>query len=192
MTSFYDLCLKSTSREVCDKARKLGWKSTNCNLETVFLNADNWGELKEKIREKRSEADVLVYYGTTEQLNRKAVESSEIDILLTSVNEGKVTGFNHVTAKKASKNGVAVGLDLSETPEDPEKRSVMLADWRKIMELCEKYGADYLVTTGASTVMELRVPQDIAALIDSIGFSGQDSVSRTPRKILETIKGEEA
>lgn len=182
---FHDLCLKNTSETVCSKAQEIGWNTTNCTVNTVFLEADNWGELKRKIRENREDADVLAFRGGDEELNRNACESSKLDILLHPEKNRKDSGLNHVMAEAAAENSVAIGLDFTQLKNSGKKRMHLLAHWRKNLKLCEKYDTSYLVTTGAEKKHQLRGPRELKALIDSIGYSGRKAVSETPEGILE-------
>ena len=182
---FHELCLRNTSEKICSKAWEIGWNTTNCSLNTVFLEADNWGELKRKIRENREEADVLVFKGGDEELNRKACESSRIDILLHPEKGRKDSGLNHVMAEAAADNNVAIGLDFTQLEDSGKSRMHTLAHWRKNLKLCEKYDTPYLVTTAAEEVYQLRGPRELKALIDSLDYSGRKAVSETPEKILE-------
>lgn len=182
---YYDLCLRDTSEETKQKAEELGWEATNCNLETVFLEADEWGELKRKIGEERNSADVLIFRGGDEQLNRKAAEDSRVDILLHPEKGRKDSGINHVVAKEAAKNSVAIGFDLRMLDASSKTRSHILRHWSRNLMLCDKYDAPYVITSGAGDRYELRAPRDLASIIDSLGYDGSKAVSEYPEKILE-------
>jgi ribonuclease P/MRP protein subunit RPP1 len=182
---YYDLCLRDTSEHMREKAEELGWDATNCEFETVFLEADDWGELKRKIGQNREEADVLVFRGGDEELNRKAAEGSRIDVLLHPEKGRKDSGVNHVIAKEAAKNNVAIGFDFRMLDTSDKTRSHILRHWSRNLMLCEKYDAPYIITTGAEEKYDLRAPRDLASIIDSLGYSGSKSVSEFPEKILE-------
>ncbi|QKQ98033.1 hypothetical protein GKQ38_00645 [Candidatus Nanohaloarchaea archaeon] len=188
MSQFHELCLKNSSEKLCSKAEEIGWNTTNCRVNTVFIQADGWGELKRKIREKRENADILVFEGGDEELNRKACESSRIDVLLHPEKGRKDSGLNHIMAEEAAENNVAIGLDFAQLDDSGKKRVHVLSHWRRNLKLCEKYGAQYLITTGAEQVHQLRAPRELRALIDSIGYSGQEAVSGTPEKILREVE----
>lgn len=183
--NYYDLCLRNTSKEIKDKAEELGWEATNCDFETVFLEADDWGELKRKIGENRKDADVLVFRGGDEELNRKATEDSRVDVLLHPEKGRKDSGMNHVIAKEAAKNKVAIGFDFTMLDTSEKTRSHILRHWSRNLMLCEKYDAPYILTTGAGEKYSLRTPRDLASIIESLGYSGSEAVSRYPGEILE-------
>mgnify|MGYP002761675626 FL=1 len=183
--SYYDLCLQKTSEQIREKAEELGWNATNCDFETVFLEADDWGELKRKIGQNREEADILVFRGGEGQLNRKAAEDSRVDVLLHPEKGRKDSGVNHVIAKEAAKNNVAIGFDFRMLDASEKTRSHILRHWGRNLMLCEKYDAPYIMTSGAKEEFDLRAPRDLASIIDSLGYDGSEAVSEFPEKILE-------
>ncbi len=188
MTNFYDLCLRNTSDKMKEFAEELGWSKTNCEFTTVFLEADDWGELKRKIGDKREDADVLVFKGGDEELNRKAVSDTRVDILLHPEHGRKDSGIDHVVAEEAAENKVAIGFDLQQLVTGSKQKSHILKHWRRNLKLCEKYGTPYVITTGASDRYELRAPRDLKSIIDSLGHKGSKAVSKHPKNILERAK----
>lgn len=183
--TYYDLCLER-NEEVVDKAEELGWEVKD--LRTVFLKADDWGELKRKIDEERDDADVIVFLGGDEDLNRKAAEESRIDILLHPEKGRKDSGINHVVAKAAAENDVAIGLDLKMLKSSKRTKSHLLHHWSRNLMLCEKYDAPYIITTRATDKFELRAPRELKALVDSLGYDGGKAVSDFPGKIVERAR----
>lgn len=184
MPTFHELCLRNHSDEIVEKAEDLGWEVS----QAVFLEADDWGELKRKIREEREDAEVLVFVGGDEELNRKAASDSRIDVLLHPERGRKDSGINHVIAREASDNRVSVGFDLQQLLTDPKKKSHVLAHWRRNLMLCEKYDTPYIITTGAERKYGLRAPKDLASIIDSLGHDGAKAVSDYPGKIVRRSK----
>lgn len=183
MPQFYDLCIRERSDEVVTKMGELGWE-TNPELDTVFLEADNWGKLKRKIGRNRDQADVLVFRGGDEELNRKAAEDSRVDVLLHPEKGRKDSGFNHVIAKEASRNGVALGLDFRMLDTSKKTRSHIFRHWQRNLKLCEKHDVLYLITSSADGKYGLRSPRDLASVIDSLGNNGRKAVSDHPEEII--------
>lgn len=184
MPEFYHLCIREKSEELLDKMQELGWQ-VNPELETIFLEADDWGELKRKISKHREKADILVFRGGDENLNRKAVEDSRVDILLHPERGRKDSGFNHILAKEASKNSVALGFDFKMLDASNKTRSHIFRHWERNLMLCEKYDAPYIITTSPEVKYDLRAPRDLASIIDSLGYNGRTAVSDYPEKIIE-------
>lgn len=191
MPGFYELCLRNTSSGMKQLAQEIGWDATNCRYETVFLEAGDWGELKRKIREKREHCDVLVFEGGDEELNRKASSDSRIDVILHPEKGRKDSGIDHVVAEQAAENHMAVGFDLQQLFTRRKKQSHVLNHWRRNLKLCEKYGAPYIITTGAREELELRAPRELMSIIDSLGYDGRKAVSAYPENIVERAKKSE-
>ncbi len=185
MPQFYDLCMRETSTEMKEFAEELGWTSTNCEFSTVFLEADEWGELKKKIGREREKADVLVFKGGNAELNRKAAEDSRLDIILHPEKDRKDSGIDHVIAEKAAENRVAIGFDFQQLRKSGKTRSHILKHWSKNLMLCEKYDVPYIITSGARERFDLRAPRDLASIIDSLGYDGKKAVADYPQKILK-------
>lgn len=185
MSQFYDLCLREISDEMKELAEELGWTATNCEFNTVFLEASDWGELKQKIKENRQEADILVFKGGSAELNRKAAEDTRIDILLHPEKGRKDSGIDHVIAEEAAKNKVTIGFDLQQLTKNEKQQTHTLTAWRKNLKLCEKYDTPYIITTGATEKFDLRAPRELAAVIRSLEFKGNRAVSEYPKEILE-------
>lgn len=181
MTDFHDFFINSEIDELHN------WSRQATELNTVILEASDWGELKRKIGENRKEADILAFRGGDEELNRKAVEEPRLDILLHPEKNRENSGLNHILAEKAAENSVAIGFDFSYLY-GSSRRDLVMKDWRKNLKLLEKYDAPYITTTRASKLDEIRAPRDLAALINELGGKGLKSVKDAPSEILERVE----
>jgi len=181
MAEFHDFLINSELEELS------GWSPEATQLDTVILGASGWGELKRKIGNHRKEADLLIFKGGNEKLNRKAVEEPRLDMLLHPERNRENSGLNHILAEKAAENNVAIVLDFKFLY-NSSRRDLVLKDWRKNLKLLEKYDAPYIITTNASKTSEIRAPRDLAALIDELGGSGLKAVKDTPAKILKLVE----
>ncbi|PSH02465.1 MAG: hypothetical protein BRC26_00400, partial [Nanohaloarchaea archaeon QH_8_44_6] len=181
MPAFYELCLRNTSEEIQELAQEIGWERTNCQLNTVFLEASDWGELKKKIDKNRQDADVLVFKGGDKELNRKAAGDTRIDILLHPEKGRKDSGIDHVLAEEAAENNVAIGFDFKQLEKSQKSRTHILKHWRRNLKLCEKYSTPYIITSGATKKYGIRPPRELAAIIESLGYDGQKAVSDHPK-----------
>jgi ribonuclease P/MRP protein subunit RPP1 len=183
MEKIPDICIREKSGEVKEKAEELGWADP-AEYETVFLEARNWGELKNKIQQNRENCDVLVFLGGDEELNRKATEDGRIDVLLHPEKNRKDSGMDKVVAENASTHNVAIGFDFRQLLKQPKNQVHVLSHWRKNLELCERYDTPYLITTAAEQKNQLRAPRDLKSIVDSLSFKGGAAVD-IHRDILE-------
>jgi RNase P/RNase MRP subunit p30 len=171
-----DICIREKSEKVLEKAQELGWRDPG-DYETRFLDADGWGELKRRIKESREDAEIIVFEGDDEKPLRKAASDHRVDVILDPRVGEKGQGIDKVIAEEAAEKNVAIGLSLEKMlGAGKEQRYRILSSWRDILETCEKYGADYIFTTGASRVSELRSPRDLASALESLAFDGKRAV----------------
>ena len=180
---YTDICISGPSEDIVSKTKEVGWKDPE-GYSTESIEADDWGELKQKIRENREENHVIVFLGGDEKLNRKAASDPRVDVLLHPGKGRKDSGFDEPMAEEASENNVTLGLNFRSILTTDKRRVHELANWRKNLRLCEKRDAPYLVTTAADQINHLRAPRDLKAFIDSLGFSGRKALE-THTQILE-------
>lgn len=185
MAEFHDFFIKP---EIEEDAESFGWSPESIDASVKILEAADWGELKSKINQNREDYDILVFRGGNHELNRKAFSDPRMDIVLHPGKGRKDSGMNHIDAERGAENEVAVGFSIKEVPENPKRQSQKLNEWRRNLNLCEKYDTPYIITTEAEKFSELRKPRDIASVIDSLGYEGLKAVKHFPSKILEKRK----
>jgi RNase P/RNase MRP subunit p30 len=171
MSGFHDFLIDSDIQDLA------GWNREAAELNTVILEASDWGELKRKIGEKREDADILVFRGDKD-FNARACEDSRLDILLV----GGDSRIAQSTAEAASQNGVAIAFDFSELKSD---RVEKMKSWKTDIKILEKHGADYIITTNAEREEDIRAPRDIASLINELGGEGLKAVKEVPSRLME-------
>ena len=186
--AYVDPCIRTEEDSVHEKALEIDWDSTNRDFQTAFLEASDWGELKKKISQERENADILVFLGENEELNRKAVSDSRLDIILSPDRKDRDAGVGKVIAEKAAENNVTIGLSFRRILQASKKEKIsVISSWRQVFEQCEKHGADYMITTGATQKFQLRAPRDLKAFINSIDGEGRKAVTQA-EEILEKNK----
>lgn len=119
----------------------------------------------------RPECEVLIVAGGTDELNRFAVESERVDVLARPMaDDGDV---NHVLAKAARDNDVAVEFDLGPAlRRTGGERVRALQDLRKLRELLAHYDAPHVVSATPRSHLQLRAPRELVALGEELGFDG--------------------
>lgn len=186
--AYVDPCIRTQKDSVHEKAVEIGWDSTNRDFQTVFLEASDWGELKKKISRERENADILVFLGENEEINRKAVSDPRLDIILSPDRKDKDAGVGKVVAEKATEHNVAIGLDFSRVLQASKKEKIsVISSWRQVFEKCRKHGTEYMITTGATEKFQLRSPRDLKAFINSVNGEGTKAVTHA-EELLEKNK----
>jgi ribonuclease P/MRP protein subunit RPP1 len=137
-----------------------------------------------RIREeiKKHKSGILTVLGGHEELNRAAVETEGLDILL------QPQEFNNVLAKAASDNSIALGFNLGSLIHlRGEARVRELMFMRINLRHARKYRLSMILTCNARSIYDLRSPRELAALAGSFGMTQKEAItamSATPLGIL--------
>ena len=209
---FFDLHLHE-SQELVDEVERLGYngvltfnheeiKNKDYTDDLISLKNDssfqirrglmiyskNTADLKRKIQKSRNE-DVLIVYGGDLKINRSACENPRVDIISHPYHGRRDCGINHISARKAAENEVAVELNIRYLLRSrPQNRYKVLGYYREILKLQRKFEFPLIITSGAHSIFELHTPHDIIALTNCFGMNEEEAsfaLSETPRNIIE-------
>ena len=154
----------------------------------LMIYSKNTADLKRKIQKSRNE-DVLMVYGGDLRINRAACENPRVDIISHPYRGRRDCGINHISARKAAENKVAVELNVRYLLRiRPQNRYKVLGYYREILKLQRKFNFPLIITSGAHSIFELHTPLDIIALTYCFGMNEEEAsfaLSETPRNIIE-------
>ena len=112
-------------------------------METKILTEKNFSRLKEQV--KKAKEGTIIFTSEDDELNRKVLEKLPINILLINqkgrkdYQKQRNSGFNHVMAKLAKKNKIAIGTNLDEIIDTkPLEKQKILARIKQNIALCNK------------------------------------------------------
>ena len=156
------------------------------------FEATNEKELN-KLREIRKEYDILVAKGGNPNFNRKAVETKEVDILSHPEKDSKKdSGFNHIMAKLARKNNVAIEINFREIMQCYKKSRVsVLHKIQSNVKICKKYKCPLILTSGALSHLHIKDPIVLTSMGTMLELNLNDSkktLSDIPKQIIESSK----
>ncbi|MCX6820688.1 MAG: PHP domain-containing protein [Candidatus Aenigmarchaeota archaeon] len=145
-----------------------------------------------RLAEIRRMFDVLLAHGGDIAMNRAAVETKEVDIL-THPEHGRYDGgMNHVMAKLARLNGVAIEVNFREILTASNKtRSRTLASMRENIALAKKYKMAVILCSGAVSHWELRDPLCVTSMAEMLGMRPDEAkaaLSAVPQAIADKAK----
>lgn len=168
-------------------------KSKYPNIFTgVEIYAKNPQDLKKKLKKFRDKEDVLIVNGGNLKINRAACEDPRVDILANPNKTRKDSGINHILAKKAAENDVAIELSIGQlTKTRSVLRTKIISYYRDIINLQPKFGFPIIVSSNAYSLYGLRTPPDIISLLSCFGMSVQEaknSLSSNPINIINRNK----
>jgi len=166
--------------------------SKEYNFEIYLgFEATNKLELK-KLLNRRREFDLLLVRGGSNFMNRIAVENRGVDILTHPDYERKDCGINHVLARLAKKNEVAIEINFREVlSSEGLIRKNVLANHMEIIRLYKKFKFPLIISSGALSHWQIKDPKVLISYLVTLGLEmkeAKEALRETPRKIIERAK----
>jgi ribonuclease P/MRP protein subunit RPP1 len=172
--------------------KEIAKASANVGID-IFLGfeARTLGEIA-KLKAWRKEFDVLLVHGGDLRVNRAACETKEVDIL-THPSYGRYDcGLNHILARLAAKNNVAIELNFREILISTKKtRNTVLANMRELVKLGKKYKVPIIICSGSISHWTLRDPLVLRSMGMQLGLTlkeAKDAVTKVPESIIACSK----
>jgi ribonuclease P/MRP protein subunit RPP1 len=148
-------------------------------------------ELKFLAKRRRS-FDLLLARGGELEMNRKACETREVDILTHPEYQRSDSGLDHVSVKFAAKNNVAIEVNFREILISNKKtRATVMANMAKNIKLAKKFHAPIILCSGAVSHWELRAPECLISMACQLGLElneAKKAISEIPKNIIERAK----
>ena len=148
-------------------------------------------ELKFLAKNRRS-FDLLLARGGEIEMNRKACETPEVDILTHPEYQRNDSGLDHVCMKFAAKNDVAIEVNFREILITNKKtRAMVMANIAKNIKLAKKYHTPIILCSGAISHWELRAPECLVSMACQLGLElseAKKAISEVPKRIVEKMK----
>lgn len=203
---FFDFHVHNT--QLADEAKRLGYngialiqssrnynKPDDINLPKDFsiwngveIYAKNPDDLRKKVQKFRERSDVVIVNGGDIKINRAACEDPRVDILAHPYKNRRDSGINHVLAKKASENNVAIELSINPMIKTRlSLRAKILSQFRQILKLQRKFKFPLIITSNAYSLYDLRTPEDIIAFAGCLEMTHDEiisSLSKNPADII--------
>jgi len=178
------------------KIKNLRKKASEISKKTgidIFIGMEaKTTEQLNKLAMMRREYDVLLVRGSDLNLNRKAVQTKEVDILTHPEFNRKDSGFNHTMAKLAAKNNVAIEINFREILlSSKNTRSHIMHNISENVRLCKKYKTPIIICSGAVSHWQLRDPKILMSMGCLLGLElneAKKAISEVPEEIMKMIK----
>ncbi|MDI9624793.1 MAG: RNase P subunit p30 family protein [Methanothermobacter sp.] len=158
-------------------------------IKAVNINAETPRQLKRKVDKFRKTADIIIVEGGNPKINRAACENIRVDILSRPYQNRRDPGINHVHARAAAENNVAIELNIKDIITSYLKvRTRLFEYYRDIIKLHRKFHFPIVITSSATSTYDLRTPKDTIALFKCINMKENeiiDALSTIPRSIIE-------
>ncbi len=158
----------------------------------VEIYAKNGEDLRRKVNKFRDKEDIIIVNGGNLKINRAACEDPRVDILAHPYKNRRDSGINHILAKKAAENEVAIELSINSIIKTRfSLRAKLLSQFRQIIKMHRKFNFPTIISSNAYSTYDLRTPEDIIALGCCFGMTkkeAEDSLSKYPINIIERSK----
>ena len=116
-----------------------------------------------------------IILGGNLKVNRTSLENVQIDVLSRPYLKRYDAGLNHILAREAKDNNVAVELFFTDILKSYlSYRSKVLANFRDIYRLHKKYDFPLILSSGAESIFDIRTVQDFKAVFTQTGLDGLD------------------
>lgn len=212
---FFDLNIKGSSLEnniqLANEASRYGWSHINfsynqdefkdaLNLRdelegrigneinfdyTLEIKSSNINEIRKVANRFRDKASCISVVGGDLKVNRAVVEGIRVDVLSRPYLNRYDSGLNHVLAKEALRNNVAIELCFKDVLRSYlSHRAKVISNFKDIYTLYHKFDFPLILSSRAESIFDIRTTQDFAAFFKQTGLSDADIV-----KSFETSKG---
>lgn len=171
--------------DLIDELSSVEFNQTYRNKKTNFEHADismginilnaNSNEIRKTINKYRSKANYISCLGGDLKINRIVCENRRIDVLSRPYYKRKDSGMNHVLAKEALKNNVAIELCFRDILNNHLRyRANVISSFKEILMFHRKFKFPLILTTDSKSLYDIRSTRDIAAFFKSIGFTDKE------------------
>ena len=155
------------------------------------ITAENPEIMRRKVDQFRDYADLIIIHGGDLAVNRAACENSKVDILSHPSSNRKDSGMDHVMAKLAHDNNVAIELNFRSVLHSYSKIRVhILSHMQENVMLAKHAGAHIIVTSGSKSIWDMRAGRELSTLAIMCGIDREKavmSISEIPAIIVNRI-----
>ena len=199
-SKFYDFLTHPDSPgQMAAEAKRYGFSGivvTNSKINEDILLPDDFSiykgieiqakpsRIREEIKKLKNSNLISIVRGGEEEINRAALESAGLDILLQPLE------FNNVLAKAASDNSIAIGFNLGSLIKLKGDARIRELNYMRInVKHARKYKLKMILTSDPGSVYDLRSPREMVAISSLFGMTQSeaiDAMSATPLDILRS------
>ena len=215
---FFDLNIRGSSLEnnikLAAEASRYGWEHINFsynqndfqnaldlkedlskNLEDVIsfdytleIKSTNIDEIRKNVNRFRSKALCISVVGGDLKVNRAVLENVRVDVLSRPYLKRYDSGINHILAKEAVYNNVAIELcfkDILRTYLAP--RAKVISNFRDIYTLYRKFDFPLILSSRAESVFDIKTTHDFISVFKQTGLTDEEinKSFKTAEDILE-------
>lgn len=168
--------------------RKTNFDHAKLSMGINILNA-NSNEIRKITNRYRDKSNYISCLGGDLKINRNVCENYRVDVLSRPYYKRRDSGMNHVLAKEAARNNVAIALCFRDILNNYLKyRANVISSFKEILMFHRKFKFPLILTTDSKSVYDVRSTRDIVSFFRSIGFTDKEIYNGFyyyPKQILE-------
>lgn len=202
---FFDLNIKGASLEsnieLASEAAKYGWNHINFSYNqnefrqgldlrdeledslydvidfdyTLEIKSNNINEIRKIANKFRNKASCISVVGGDLKVNRAVVENVKIDVLSRPYLKRFDSGLNHILAKEALNNNVAIELCFKDVLRTYlSHRSKTISNFKDIYVLYRKFDFPLVLSSASESVFDIRTTHDFVSFFKQTGLSDSE------------------
>ena len=202
---FFDLNVKGAGLEnniaLASEASRYGWKHINFSYNqnefqdgldlredlennladvidfdyTLEIKSTNINEIRKLTNKFRNKASRISVVGGDLKVNRAVVENVKVDVLSRPYLKRFDSGLNHVLAKEALNNNVAIELCFKDVLRSYlSHRAKVISNFKDIYVLYRKFEFPLILSSRAESVFDIRTAHDFIAFFKQTGLSNDE------------------
>ncbi len=171
------LSINWTNREDLESFRKQIAPFKDIDIAIGVEINEKPANISKLAKQLRKDVELILVHGGDLEVNRAAVETPEVDILLHPENKEQGqesrydSGLDHVMVKLAKKNNVHIEFSLNDVIYTSKKtRASILKSLLQNTKLVRKYNAPFVITSGAWSAWNMRAASDLLSFGKYLGF----------------------
>ncbi len=199
---FFDLNIKGSSLEnnlkLVQQASQYGWNHINFSYNqndfsdalkfkkelideasdiisldyTLEIKSNNINEIRKVTNKFRNKSSCISVVGGDLKINRATLENVKIDILSRPYLKRFDSGINHVLAREAIRNNVAIELCFKDVLKSYlSYRSKVLSNFKDIYMLYRKFNFPLILSSRAESIFDIKTTHDFMAFFKQSGLT---------------------
>lgn len=166
--------LSSTKFNQTYRNKKTNFEHAELSMGINILNA-NSKEIRKIINKYRDKSNYISCLGGDLKINRSVCENHRIDVLSRPYYKRRDSGMNHVLAKEAQRNNVAIELCFRDILNNHLRyRANVISSFKEILMFHRKFKFPLILTTDSKSLYDVRSARDIVSFFRSIGFTDKE------------------
>lgn len=139
---------------------------------TLEIKSSNINDIRKSVNKFRNRFSCISVVGGDLKVNRATLENIKIDVLSRPYLRRYDCGLNHVLAKEAAKNNVAVELCFKDVLKSYlSYRSKILSNFKDIYTLYRKFDFPLVLSSRAESVFDIRTTHDFITFFKQTGLT---------------------